>query len=128
MSVLTIKSHRFAPTGLIDAKALGYRTFLDGDYFQYFTSAVSGLDQATVLRAADDEGEALMWRAVASVAADQIKAAVAEGARTGTIPKPDPTHGVALVLDLQLVRQRMVSDDLLPATVAEGTVLATFEV
>ena len=127
MPTFTIKSLGFAPTGHIDARAIGFRTFIDDEYFQYFTAAISGIDQFTVLRVADGDCESVMWRAGAATAADQIRAAVEEGARSGAIPLADPTQAVALNLNVAKIRERMTLPDSLPESIEEGTVICSFE-
>lgn len=127
MARLEIESLGPAPNGYVDVRSLGLRTFIDEEYFQYFTASVTGLEQVTVLQATSADAEDLMWRAMGAVAIRAIAAAVNSASATGTLPKDDPSRAVELRLDAFEVRRAMDDQGSLPLSVEAGTIIANQE-
>lgn len=99
----------------VDAHVLGVRAFVDGEYFQYFTMAVSGLDQLPYLEPdSKEEVPSRFWRAVARVAVEAIEVAVRSAEAQEHLPLSVPTDAYDLPVDMFRVRELMESSVFLP--------------
>lgn len=105
----------------IDAYQVRLRTFADGDYFQFFTAVVPGMDVVIAERLSDVTAGGFR-RALADVAVEQIKEAISQDAA----PRPDdPTKAIELLPDPHEAIQRARRSD--GTEYAEGEVIAEFE-
>jgi hypothetical protein len=96
------------------------RLWRDGDYFQFITCEIAGVDLISAPR--DVLSDKRLWPIVALELATGGEAAV----RTGVLPLADPTSGYRVPVNLAGAWQKLQSSASLP-TLAEGEQIHQFD-
>lgn len=93
---------------------------LDGQYLQFFTATVTGLDVATAL-AGSDVPEESFWRAAIEEAVEQVRPAI----ESGRVPRRPPIDACELAISPTDIMQRAGGDHRGPPLA--GELLRTIE-
>lgn len=92
----------------IDAEQLRLRSFKDGEYFQFFTGIVPGMDFRVAIRGPTNITLAQFRRAITDLTAELVRKEITNG----RAPLEDPTIAIALFPDVrEAARQARYVDD-----------------